>query len=499
MIISMSWLKKRQEKIQQKRKSTPWREYLLDICSWLPLVLHRNNGVISRYPESNRHWVLMDAKDFYNAEPVSLEIDSSKSFFAQLIELHKLSPWAHIFAYTESVNADYADMVFASKNCYLSNTVIKECENIYYSYNAKDWCSNVFSSVLTWQNCENIYFCLSIISSFNCFYSQYLRNCSDVWFSSNLQWCSHCILCSELENQSYCIQNKQYTKDEYEEMKRKILSDKSRFEEFYAIVADRVWNNILTEDVINWVNCYKCSTIENSKNCFQLDNWRNLINIWWPDKSTNFYDVISAWAWAPSSDFYGVFGAWLWANHLYISNNINNSNNIFYSINMEYCSYCLWCVWLKNKSYCIFNKQYEKEDRYKKVDEIFTKMESSWTLGDCFPWEINPFNFNDTAWYLFDETFTKQEVEAQWYMWREGEITTDIPDNVDVVSINELDSFEWYTDGKREIHSDVLKKVIKDDNGNIYRIVKPEYDFLMKNGLPLPKMHWLERMKLWFK
>jgi hypothetical protein len=29
--------------------------------------------------------------------------------------------------------------------------------------------------------------------------------------------------------------------------------------------------------------------------------------------------------------------------------------------------------------------------------------------------------------------------------------------------------------------------------------VKMEYDFLMKHGLPLPELHWLERIKLWFK
>jgi len=44
-----------------------------------------------------------------------------------------------------------------------------------------------------------------------------------------------------------------------------------------------------------------------------------------------------------------------------------------------------------------------------------------------------------------------------------------------------------------------LKKVIQDEQGNVYKIVKIEYDFLMKYGLPLPRKHWLERMKEYFK
>jgi hypothetical protein len=40
-----------------------------------------------------------------------------------------------------------------------------------------------------------------------------------------------------------------------------------------------------------------------------------------------------------------------------------------------------------------------------------------------------------------------------------------------------------------------LKKVIKDEKWNNYRVTKLEYDFLIKYWLPLPRKHWLERMK----
>ena len=48
---------------------------------------------------------------------------------------------------------------------------------------------------------------------------------------------------------------------------------------------------------------------------------------------------------------------------------------------------------------------------------------------------------------------------------------------------------QWYID------PEILKYIIQDEQGNVYRIVKIEYDFLMKHGLPLPRKHWLDRMK----
>ena len=53
----------------------------------------------------------------------------------------------------------------------------------------------------------------------------------------------------------------------------------------------------------------------------------------------------------------------------------------------------------------------------------------------------------------------------------------------------ESDNQKWFID------PEILKVIIQDEQGNVYRIVKMEYDFLMKHGLPLPRKHRLERMK----
>jgi hypothetical protein len=112
---------------------------------------------------------------------------------------------------------------------------------------------------------------------------------------------------------------------------------------------------------------------------------------------------------------------------------------------------------------------------------------------------MNPFYFNDTLAYLIDDSFTKEEIEKEGYLWRDEPIRADIPEGVRVVSNNELDQFENWKEGEWYIDPEVMNIVISDEKGNYYRIVKMEYDFLMKHGLPLPQMHWLDRMKMGFR
>ena len=127
-------------------------------------------------------------------------------------------------------------------------------------------------------------------------------------------------------------------------------------------------------------------------------------------------------------------------------------------------------------------------------------MEKEGVLGATFPGSLNPIYFNDTPAYLIDDTFTKEEVTKEWYLRRDEEIKVDIPAGAEIVQSKELHQYQWYNQQwEREINPEILKKVIVDEKGNSYRIVKMEYDFLMKHGLPLPEIHRLERIKLWFK
>jgi len=237
------------------------------------------------------------------------------------------------------------------------------------------------------------------------------------------------------------------------------------------------------------------------------------------DGYENVFNVFNGWGWIwVSQNTYGWVSNWGWDDNY---NNIllwfgSKNYYCFYTIG---CHHCLGCVGLKNKSFCILNKQYTKEERFEKANEIFEQMDRDWTLGKFFPASMNPFYFNDTVAYLIDDSFTKEEVEAEWFLRRDEKIKVDIPEWSEIVKSSELDKYQWWLakwpdkppllkevpsdreaeDFTRYINPEILKKVIVDGNWDSYRIVKMEYDFLMNHWLPLPELHWLERIKLGFK
>jgi hypothetical protein len=60
----MPTLQHRQQKIQEKRKKTPWREFVMEVASWSPMMYYKQQGLISIYPDVSRIGALMSTDDF---------------------------------------------------------------------------------------------------------------------------------------------------------------------------------------------------------------------------------------------------------------------------------------------------------------------------------------------------------------------------------------------------------------------------------------------------
>ncbi len=497
-LVPTEKLKQRQLKIQEKRKTTSRRDFLMQITSWYPLVLHRIKNHISIYPDTKRSCPIISHEQFLAWDPIIHDDLNKWNFFDDFSTLFTSLPFSSLYNYVWAENSWFAFSVLWSTNCYLSFTVITDCENILYSFAIKEWCKDVLNSLQVSNSSQNIYSSKCVIRSHNVFFSQFVENSSNIWFSSNLIWCSDCIFCDWLMNMSYCINNQQLSIEEYSKRKKEILYKKDAFYTSYK-VSNTTWTNYWSSDFEN------CNFVLNSKNVvngnysFNLINAKNTFVVWSPNMNTDIYDAFEAWS-LGNNDLYWVLNTWVRSDHVYNCEWIVTCHKVFYSRFLENCSFCLWCIWLKNKSYCIFNKQYTKEDRYDEVDKIFSQMEKDWQLWEFFPWSMNPFYFNDTAAYLIDPSFTKEEVTAKGYLRREEPIKVDIPDWMETVQVDELWQFEWFdSEWVWTINPDILKKIIIDTDGNIYRIIKMEYDFLVKHGLPLPRKHRLERMKDNFK
>ncbi|MCH2188486.1 hypothetical protein MK079_01495 [Candidatus Gracilibacteria bacterium] len=491
-------LKAWQKKIQDKRKQTDLRDFLMQIASWKPYSFYRYDGHVSRYPQTERTPKLCTQAEFnqYRDAPIALEYDPSLSFFSQIGALFQKVPFAYLLEfYNGNENADYCDASFGVKNGYLSTTVGLAAENIFYSSFSYTHIADIYNSFFVTDNTSQVYFSSAVgTRSYKVFYSRCITGSNNIWFSSNLIGCSECILCDGLQNQKYCIENKSYEKQAYFQKKGEILRNKTEFLKYYTQV-NKTAPNYLSE------NCtgnalYFCENLENGYFFVRGKNGKNVMIGDGDNGCEHLYDCFDVGV--NSEHLYGCVGVGDQLSHTYNSGEIGKGGNIYYSYYMSHCSHCIGCIGLKNKSYCILNKQYSKQEWYELADKIFSSMESDGTLGDFFPGDLNPFYFNDTMAGLLGD-FTKEEVEAKGYMWRDEEIKVDIPEGSKIIQTTELDSYQGYDEnGEWKIDPEILKTVIQDEKGNYYRIVQMEYDFLMKHALPLPEIHWMDRMKLNF-
>ena len=82
------------------------------------------------------------------------------------------------------------------------------------------------------------------------------------------------------------------------------------------------------------------------------------------------------------------------------------------------CSNCFGCVGLKKKEYCIFNKQYSKEEYVKLRGAIIERMRQTAEWGEFFPVEFCPYGYNES---LASDIFpmTKEAAAHRGYKWHE--------------------------------------------------------------------------------
>ena len=82
-----------------------------------------------------------------------------------------------------------------------------------------------------------------------------------------------------------------------------------------------------------------------------------------------------------------IFSMDIWPNIQYVlySDSCSSSNHLF------------GCIGLRNKSYCILNKQYTKEEYEVLVPRIIEHMMKTGEWGEFFPATLSPFGYNETV------------------------------------------------------------------------------------------------------
>jgi hypothetical protein len=431
--------------------------------------------------------------DSWDATEYSQEIDFKKPFFEQLKSLWRNVPDIALMN-INPVNSDYCSITEGNKNCYL--VVGGDFnENVMYSsftFNSKD------SVDLHWvSKSDLIYESSDCISCSRLKYSRECESCLDSAFLFNCKNCSNCFGCVNLRNASYCMFNEQLDKETYEQRIKEIdLSSYSKIEEIRKKFDEFIFKYPhkfarLVRSVNSTGDNLEGS--KNSFNCFDVfGGAKDSGNIWLAySQITNLYDcdhcgTISENCYSTSTVYPG--------NQVMFSRFIFNSHDIYYSYNCHNCSNLFGCVGLRNKSYCIFNKQYSKEEyeglvlKLKKhMDQMpyVDKVGNLHTYGDFLPIDLSPFGYNETvAQELF--RLSKTEAESKGYFWRE-KISKDY---VSDISAKDL------PDSLGQTGDDITLKTIECGHGGncvhqctkAYKITESELNFYKKMSVPIPRL-----------
>ena len=154
----------------------------------------------------------------------------------------------------------------------------------------------------------------------------------------------------------------------------------------------------------------QCNRVENGYWLANVRDSRNALLSGGKSDKFNFFDTVCCGA---GSDMYATIHGANFVEYIYNGISVyNNSSHIYYSMLMVGCSYCLGCIGLQNRSYCIFNKQYTREEWEKKAAEIFETMQREGSFGKFFPASLCPFFYNESLASLIVDTTESEAREC---------------------------------------------------------------------------------------
>ena len=401
------------------------------------------------------------------------DYDPNKSFFKQFDELLKAVP--HIaLRFTNSENSEYTNMSGYNKNCYLlfASEYNEDCGYGTQLIKSK----NSYDTL----NCSDLDHCYETTNCDKCYNISFARNskdCSNCMYIEDCIWCSNCLFCTHLVNAQYCIFNKQYSKDEYMAKKKALLSNiHDQIQKFEDMCKTWIKKNLSNINVENSTGNYLFQS-KNLRNCFDLSyaedcaytcTWfeiKDLMDVCHTTRWTLGYECTSL-----GYDSYNAI--WICG--------MRTSNSCMYVFDLHTSSNMFGCANMRDKQYCILNKQYTHEEYEKLVPQIIEKMQADGERWEFFPVAMSSFGYNETVAMEYFP-LTKEEAIKKGFKRCDYEIP--LPQVEKTLKADEIPDIKNVTD-------DILNQaIICEVTWKPFRIILQELDFYRKHDLPLPRRH----------
>ena len=421
--------------------------------------------------------------DKWDAEAYGREYDFSNTMEQQLRALYADVP--HVALYNTNIeNSSFTNYALNQKNCYLifgagDNEDCLYGKFVVYCKDCVD-CLTVYSSELCYEGVasEQCYGCRFFV---NC------RNCRNATMIEDCIGCSDCIGCFGLRAKQHCIFNKQYGEEEYARLAQQYSSLS------HSAIADLRQHLSALKAALPHPHAHiyaseHCTgeSVYNSKNCisaFDSKNCEDCKYIYFAPKTLHTQDCAFC---APDGDRYcysvcstvdlessmACFYVWY-------------GSGVFYSLECHHNHDIFGCVGLRNKRYCILNKQYSKEEYERLVPKIIASMRTNGEWGEYLPHSLSPFAYNET---IAQEYFPLTQEGAEKCGWRWRTAMEETATSKKTVAAKML------PDSIADVPDDILSlPIVCEATGRPYQLVKQELDFYRRMKLPVPRIHPDER------
>jgi hypothetical protein len=379
--------------------------------------------------------------DKFDATEYGRDFDFSRPFFEQYEELRRSVP--HLaMVNSNSVNSEYTNQANNNKDCYMLVTSDYSEKCMYGSWNQGN-CYFLSDCYMAWQSefsCE----CMNITKCSNCAWAYDCSDCVNVYFSNDCRGCTDCFGCVGLRSKQYYYFNENIGKEEYEKKVKNIVWGrkfiKKSKEKLFQLRASLPFKFFHGANIKNSSGDYIQNTerAQIAFNCRDNKDTAYMQDAW--TKTEDCRDCTEICFGILSYEIQGVENP----HRTIVARSCFNT--ITDSCYCDMCfgaQDCFGCFGLKQKQYCILNKQYTKEEYFKLKEKIIEYMLGTKEWGEYFPASVSPFAYSES---MAQDYFplTKEEALKAGYTWydrpsRDYKVTLgtkDLPETINDVKEN---------------------------------------------------------------
>ena len=412
--------------------------------------------------------------DQWDATEYGRDFDFSRPFFEQFAELQKAAPRiGQVVVNLE--NCPYVNQIWYCKDCYMCFDM-GFCEHAmysdvtYHSNNVIDCCSV--------RDSDFSYYLVDCRKCNNSIYLQDCINCHDAYFSYDCNGCSNIAFCSNLRNKTYHLFNKQVPKEEFEKVMSDIRSGShAKWKEYVKVFHEKIIPNAIhkKDHNLNVESCsgdylQNCKDAHHSYDCADSEELRYVTR--GDEKIKTAMDLDNCSMAEVIYDCLTISGHTM---KFSLNGFHPNNTNFYYCDTMMNCQNCFGCIALRNKKYCILNKQYSKEEYEVLVPKIIKHMQSTGEWGEFFPHSLAPFAYNESVAQDFYPLKKEQVLEKGW-RWKDKDQKEYRPQEIEL------------PDNLSDFSDEMIKEILACEKcGKNYKITSQELAFYKTMGLPIPR------------